>query len=519
MNEKLFNDKLLKLINSMINEQEGYAGPVEKGKELVPAQQPPLAQPVNAKAQTQQQANPPALGTKPTDIIPGEEQKPEEMPKDIRFIDTRKLFYTPPPPDSDSWPDDTQKVPQYKSLQNKVAPFLSKKLGKNFKLDDAGAARYNPQQFRVTLRGVLTGKAKFLVDTRKEKADLYYISVPDIYGKEIELTQKNLQTSLKPFDIEELPTFSVDLTSHGAQIRKTTYNVIKNMDLGMNQDEVDDEIMPKVIDGVARLFKTGELEKGIKEIPTDNLTDVITKVVKELGIEGAGKKEVKTEKGKKETGTTKIDKLIDDFATGETLDLKKVDAKSFSEYAKKKYGDKIDPKNEAESIKLLYKAYEEWKKQKNESFDLEKYLKKLLVEVKENKSVASVTAKEVLSSVITSINESINELIENGALVAPRGGDIKSTLIQLGTCNKLYFDAKEVHQLREEDGKTYSTPIKEFDRSKVKKLLIDGEIKMQMNLLFDARIVSALKGVMASHGGTWEFRMFHKPNEVVRATF
>jgi hypothetical protein len=499
----------------------------------------------------------------------------ENVPKDIKFIDTKRLFYTKPPADSNQWIEEINQYPQYSALKDRIAPFLVSKMVKDFKIQEAGAARYNPFQFRISLIGTLNSEAKFLIDSNEQTAELYELKIRDVHGSNTYHKDDIEQVIKEPLKIEGISkqASGVDLTGFTNVITKRAMNIIKDQKLKISAEDIKSKITKSVLDDIEDDVRNGKITlddvKAEKDEALAKIDKSINSNIKSFGSEKETTEESEVKeyppyfhylvglainygKYKRSEAITTVKEILDKnepkspleavellkkaspeaqeipkvnkekmkynlvygIASGETMGLMKKEAKSLADFVIKNYSDKINSDDEIETVKFVLSKKEEWKKEQNEDYNIESYLKKLLLEAKSE----SKTAKGSFANIINSINKSVEDLMDNNSLIANKGGDIKTCLIQFGTCTGLHFDANTINKFDKNSKKIEK--IDTWDKKSTPNILIEGNLKFTINMLFDARLVSGLKkGGATRTGGTWEFRIFHKPGTVITRKF
>ena len=462
--------------------------------------------PEKALAEPGAQAAPP-----PTDELP-----PEELPTGrVRYIDTRRLFYTKPPMDSADWPNDLRKNPQWYPLQDRIVPYLTKLLGKDFKPESAGAARYSPWQFRILVSGIMNSKASIAVQSKKDAAKLVRLEVPSLHrGKsvyEVGEIENNVQ---KKIDLGAAITRPYK-EPESAKIQKMAMKLRREEEYDFPQTDIPDVIVGKVIDKMkesGRQPSDDQLEKIIRKEMDDHIERV------EAGRAEKEKEEKPEEKLKKKPKEKAEEHEFYEAAystaykkgSSVNVGLSSVDAKQYAAWAIKNF----KPEEESDLLKKMLQPenVEKWKKSRRKEEDIEYFFRKILSEAKTGTEAAAISGD--IKEVIDSINGQIDELfIGDGKLIAGESGDLKTCLIKLGTCEDVEFAAERIFSY---SGGQKGASVREWDRKE--DLLIEGILKLDTNILVDARLIPGL-GVRKRGHTAWEFRTLEAPDDPITNTF
>ena len=454
-----------------------------------------------------------------------------------QYLDTKRLFYAKPPADSADWPGEINKYPQYKPLMDRISPYLSTVFGKSFVAKRSGAARYSPNQFRISLMGVIT--APTILKYEKNEVKILEIIIPTLHSKQSKLKDPQ-KANAEPLKIKAVSSTekdkgmvgNYDVENNGEEISKSELDamiaqfsegMIFEVKLSRPEKEVKKEAWSKLEDFFKEWFLQEIIAKNPKSYVDHHMStpegrnEIKQEFAKDAkNISGIDKDALNTWLGKEATVIAKKkikfaeqmvqaivgqydalqrqkklhDKEGAKWKTGE----KENNAEEYVNQLIKEYPD-FKPKTEKEAVLFVLSGKPPSSKEKQEE-RLKIFLRRILVETKKEHPVQKGTMGKEVSDLTLSLNNVVDGWIDNNSLISAKGGDIKNCDIIFMTASDLRF---EVHKLMTAEG---SEPQKEWDGKKP--IQIVGNMIIKANILIDARLQPDNK--------TWEFRTFDTSN-------
>lgn len=507
-----FDKSMKKFLNGLLNEQAPDTIKSSPAAGLAPAAQ---------QQDTQYPETPVTRG------------EPEPVPAgslETKYLDTRRMFYTKEPPDAGEWVKELDRHPEYRRLVGEIGPFLQKQLGKNAKITQAGAARYRPNQFRITLTGNF--ECPTVLNFENQELSLNTIEVPGLRGmNKIERAESKAKPiSFKPSEIPpEEPKAKTKFKGGELASEKDIESMVsqfaESQIYEVRLEQPKEQIKGYAWKQIEPHFKEWFVKQVIEKNPKSFVENAMS--TKE------GREKIKLEFLKFARRYPKVDKHhLEKWVEAAGIEKKEKEApeedmrKNAISFARKNFKMNVDdaekfvdkafeketPEDEKEMVSVLYKAHAKgmeaagkFKKdlpdeKETKEERLETYLKKLLLEVKKPKEMG-----RMLANVVAKVNQVIDHetdgwIQSGGSLFAELGGDMKQSGINWLAADEIYFDLKRA---------TYTKDGRKLDRDWDEKapLTLEGTMKVKGSMLVDAR--------MQAGGRIWEFRTMQNINDPV----
>ena len=515
MKNELFEQGMAKFLKSLTEQQPGQ----QPGQQPVPGEvgqvgQPPVGQPP---------APPEALAPEPVAT---------------EYIDTQRLFYTKPPTDSSDWVNDVRRYPRYKPLSDRVVPYLDKLFGKSFIIQRAGAARYNPNQFRISLRGTVT--APTTLKYENDEIKIVEMTIPTLQAKQAVIKDPKRANAepLRYKPVSPAPEEKVGAEEYksgeevsakdiDSMIAQFAESIIYEVRLAQPEKQVKAGAWSKLEEPFRNWFAKQIIAKNPKSFVDHHMsTKEGREFIKQEFIKFAehhpkidkraleawvGKpKEKEKAPEAKVPEEIRMDKRFDEIVgtaqAEEYHNLNKKEAERYAEWVIKN----VDPKTDEELGKAAistdnYKAFKQSEREKMKEERLETFLRKILVEARKGRKKSPQPGEmgEKVQELSGGINNVVDDWMDNNSLIGRKGGDIKTCDINFMTANDLRF---EVQKLMTADG---SGLQKTWDGKETVQVV--GNMIMKVNVLVDARI--------RPNGKTWEFRTYDTHNNPIVKDF
>jgi len=528
----LFEEDILKMLAPILEQEPGTAEPSPSGAptpSTTPAQAAAAGgpqQPALPAPQTPQQ--------KGTEVTQYQQETPETQ---VQYYSTKDLFTTAPPPNSSDWPAEMKSKTWMIPLQDgRVAQKLMK-MFPTFKQDGRGhgAARYSDNQFRVVLRGDLKAEAELVAKGSTKTPGRTSVELVSV---EIPNKGNNLvPTGTNPQSVENMKgKGSIELKMPTEAIVKWATGVSTKEQVEKSKERVED-LMDQLYDQASGdtkdRFDRGDLkikaiEDSVKKDIEDNkiqdrdgsevykelwkkwrkLTGEVDKP--DIKISDEEPSEAPSEKpGEKKKIKVEEHPSYDKFmetATGESLGMKQKEAENYLDWLIKTKKPTLKAMGDAEAAKFVLSNLQAYKdRNKQESINLNEYLKKLLLE-QDDKASGKHSKKELESK-------------EGGELIATLNDQIfkqwfakKGAGIAAPTNNRL-FEGNMFEWFAVSAATFKPTSRKSKGTGGDAEITFKGDITMQSEIWIDAR-VQPLAG-----SSKWSFRVWDKNSPVLTSSF